>query len=88
MIPILFAPRVDPGFYRYAREHGGLFCQTLFQYLYCPNPNNQKAKRARKLTEDIRETFRFGHVKVISEPPANVVSWIQRIPDALKVDAP
>ena len=84
MIPVLFAPRVDPGFARYAREHGGLFCQTLFQYLYCPNATSSKARRAETLAQAVREAFLFGHVKVVHSPPDNIVRWIRRIPTMLR----
>jgi len=83
LTPILFAPRVDPGFARYAREHGGLFCQTLFQYFYCPNLNSSKARKAVRVAQEVRDTFRFGHVKVVDSPPGNIVAWIRRIPAML-----
>ncbi len=70
MIPVLFAPFIDPTFYVCCDRNRGLFCQMLLQLL----PAGEE-----ELQENVRKELHFGNLRVVSEAPANIVRWIASV---------
>jgi hypothetical protein len=71
IVPILIAPFIDNRFYNFSKRYNGLHCQTYLQ-LFSPEYS--------ELCYDVKNTLRFGNVKVVTEATQRVKDWIENIP--------
>ena len=75
IVPILIAPFIDNRFYNFTKRYHGLHCQTFLE-LFSPENFN--------LCYAVKDTLKFGNVKVVDEATQRVKEWIDRIPKMLK----
>jgi hypothetical protein len=71
IVPILIAPFIDKRFYNFSKRYRGLHCQTYLS-LFSPKYSD--------LYYSVKETLKFGNIKVVTEATNRVKEWIEKIP--------
>ena len=66
--PILIAPLIDNSFYKFAKEHNGLFCRTYIQILKPPQ---------KTLAWKINQVFNIANIMAVNRIPNTIKSWIE-----------
>lgn len=67
--PILISPLIDNSFYKFSKEHNGLFCRTFTQII---KPEEEK------LVEEIKDNFLIGNVRAVQKLPDEIAEWLDK----------